>query len=277
MSPEIDHKTPVEHVKTTPQTKPVEPSGRLSKLKLAFLYVLIGGLAASALIAIVALLVGSFNSEIQKSLLTIFVFFSHSLLILGLLWADKKNEVGRAVLPTSIFVLTLANMITTTLATWEIISNETAWRALGLYFLIIGAVFIITGILKLRIKHRATSLGIYITVGAIAAFVIALVPWVLQVFSTFDPFYYRVIAALSIFSSTAFIIAMIVRGIALNRHSELATTKPAFKPIPVGLLTIYIIVGTVASMVWCAGLGGFIVSGVESSQPAHDRSYNKYY
>ena len=275
MSSEQDQKPSVEHVK--PVLSPQPTSTRLSKLKLAFLYVLIGGLAASALIAIIALLVGSFNSEIQKSLATIFIFFSHSLLILGLLWADKKNEVGRTILPTTIFVLTLANMITTTLSTWEIISSQTSWRALGLYFLVLGAVFIIIGILKLRAKHQATSFGIYITVGAIAAFVIALIPWVLQIFSSFDPFYYRIIAALSIFSSTAFIITVIVRGIALNRHTNLAATKPVSQPIPTGLLTIYIVVGSVAAMVWCAGLGGFLISAIQTSQPTYDRGYNKYY
>ena len=263
---------PVEAVVAT------EPS-RIGKLKLAFLYVLIGGLAASALTAIIALLIGSFNSEIQKSLLTIFIFFSHSLFILALLWADKNNEVGRSVLPTSIFALALANMITTTLATWEIISNETGWRALGLYILILGAVFIITGLLKLRINHQATKIGIYVSIISIGLMIATLAPWVLQVVERFDPIYFRVIAALAIFSSTAFLIAIILRGIALARHSELALTKPVSKQIPAGLLTIYIVVGSIAAMVWCAGLTGFLVSAVESNQPAgtRDRSYNRYY
>lgn len=253
-----------------------EPS-RIGKLKLAFLYVLIGGLAASALTAIIALLIGSFNSEIQKSLLTIFIFFSHSLFILALLWADKKNEVGRSVLPTSIFVLALANMITTTLATWEIISNETAWRSLGLYVLIVGAVFIITGLLKLRVNHQATKIGLFVSIASISLMIVALAPWVLQVVDRFDPLYFRIVAALAIFSSTAFLIAVIIRGIALARHSELSTTKPATKSIPAGLLTIYIVVGSIAAMVWCAGLTGFIVSAVESGQPVRERGYNRYY
>ncbi|MDB5162774.1 MAG: hypothetical protein JWO54_955 [Candidatus Saccharibacteria bacterium] len=253
-----------------------EPS-RIGKLKLAFLYVLIGGLAASALTAIIALLIGSFNSEIQKSLLTIFVFFSHSLFILALLWADKYNEVGRNVLPTSIFGLALANMITTTLSTWEIISTETAWRALGLYFLIIGAVFIITGILKLRLNHKATKAGLYTSIGSITVLVITLAPWVLHIVDRFDPLYFRSVAALSIFSSTAFLIAIILRGIALARHPELKATIPATHPIPGNLLAIYITVGTITAMVWCSGLAGFLISAVENTRPAFDNGYNRYY
>ena len=271
---------PVENEHPTPTITAESPApintGRIGKLKLAFLYVLIGGLAASALIAIVALLIGSFNSEIQKSLLTIFVFFSHSLFILALLWADKNNEIGRSVLPTALFALTLANMITTTLSTWEIISTETAWRALGLYILIIGAVFIITGILKLRINQKATKIGLYVSIGSIAALILAVAPWVLHVVNHFDPAYFRVVAALSIFSSTAFLIALILRGIALAHDSALQSTKQTFKPIPAGLLAIYITAGTIAAMVWCGGLSAFIVSAVQSGQP-NDSSNNRYY
>lgn len=273
MSPEHEHSAPVAHAKATPTPEP----SRIGKLKLAFLYVLIGGLGASALTAIIALLIGSFNSEIQKSMLTIFIFFSHSLFILALLWADKQNEVGRSVLPTSIFVLALANMITTTLATWEIITSETAWRALGLYILVLGAVFIITGTLKLRINQQATKIGIYVAVGSVAALVITLSPWVLQVVDKFDPLYFRIVAALAIFASTAFLIALILRGIALARHPQLQSTKPVAKPIPGGLLAIYIVVGSIAAMVWCAGFTGFLVSAVESGQPARSSHYNKYY
>jgi hypothetical protein len=271
-----------EPAQNTPTVHPAkvtipEPT-RIGKLKLAFLYVLIGGLAASALVAIIALLIGSFSSEIQKSLLTIFVFFSHSLFILALLWADKNNEVGRNILPTTIFTLALANMITSTLSTWEIISTQMSWRFVGLYVLIIGAVFVISGIWKLRINHPATKMLLQITLGAITAIVIALIPWVLQLWTPLDPLYFRVIAALSIFASTSFLIAIILRSIALARHSQLNATKPVAKPIPSGLLAIYISVGTIVAMVWCAGFAGFLVSAVESSQAnIHHSTSNRYY
>jgi hypothetical protein len=261
----------------TTEVEPTVQTARIGKLKLAFLYVLISGLAASALVAIIALLVGTFNSEIQNSLLTIFIFFSHSLFILALLWSDKYNDVGRSVLPTSIFVLALANMISTTLATWDIISTESAWRALGLYILIIGAVFIISGLLKLRLNHKATKIGLYAAIITISALVITLAPWVLQVVDRFDPLYFRIVAALSILASTVFLIAIIFRGIAIARQPELSATKPVTKPIPGGLLAIYIAVASIVGMVWCAGLAGFLGSAVDSSYPTYNDSTNRYY
>jgi hypothetical protein len=266
--------TPLKNEKTP---NPIEPA-RIGQLKLAFMYVLIGGLAASALTAIVALLIGSFSSEIQKALLTIFIFFSHSLFILALLWADKNNQVGRSLLPTFIFAAALANMITSTLSTWEIISADGAFYALCEYVLLIGAAFIIVGTLKLTINHMATKVGVYVSVGSVAALALVLSPWVLHIFERFDPLYFRTIAALSILASTAFLITLILRGIALARKPELKASKPVSAPIPQGMLAIYITVGVFASMFLWAGLVGFIVSAVESGQPTYERgSYDRYY
>lgn len=274
MTSELEQKPSTEK----PEKSVAADTTRIGKLKLAFLYVLIGGLAASALISIVALLIGSFNSEIQKSLLTIFIFFSHSLFILALLWADKNNEVGRKVLPTTIFTLTLANMITSTLSAWDIISNTTSWRFVGIYILIIGAAFVIAGIWKLRISHPPTKILLQVTIAAISAIVIALIPWVLQIWSPFDPLYYRIIAALSILASTTFLIAVILRAIALARHAHYAATKPISSHVPNGLMAIYVVVGTVTAMVWSIGFGGFIISAVEASNTTTpQRVYNRYY
>tara|TARA_Y100000114_G_scaffold154645_1_gene177082 strand:- start:13770 stop:14606 length:837 start_codon:yes stop_codon:yes gene_type:complete len=277
----MSHHTPAPtETPATPQqpvTPPAPTDTRLGKLKLAFLYVLIAGLASSAIVAVAALLLWDFTSAMARSLLTIFIFFTHSLIVLGVLWADKRNQVGRLILPTAIVVLALANMITTTLGTWEIISAETAWRAVGLYFLALGAVFVINASLQLRIAQQAVQVALYTSIGFIVATVLAVTPWVLQVVETFDPLYYRVIAALAILTTASFLIALILRGIALAQHNELHATKPVSEPMPNGLLVIYIITGTITAMVWMAGLTGLLVSGMttqaKTSTPTHDTRY----
>lgn len=277
MSSEHEEHSLVTHAKVLPVVKDTVQPSRVGKIKLAFLYVLIGGLAASALLAIIALLLGSFSTEIQRALVTIFIFFSHSLFILAILWADKNNEVGRTLLPTALFTLALANMVTTTLSTWEIIGSDASWRALGVYFLILGAVFIILGILKLRIRHQATKIGTYISAGSAAAFAIALLPWVLQISSTFDPLYFRIVAALAIFASTSFLITLIIRGIAVSHNAKLRNIKIRSQSIPGGLLAIYITVGTITGFVWSAGSTGFLVSAIEASDPGYYTTDSLYY
>lgn len=268
-----------EHVSkpvTESSTKDVPTSSRLTRLKTAFLYVLIAGLAAAALTSVFALLIGQFNSSIVKSLLTITTFFTHSLLILALLWADRHNQVGRHILPTTLITLVFANMITSTLGTWEIISNVTAWRCLGFYFLIMGAAFIIVGILRLRIAQQATQVALNVTAGLIAATVLSVAPWVLQVVNVFDPLYFRVVAALSILAATAFIISIIIRGIALGNNDSLKLTAPVKEAIPGGLLAIYITVAVITGMVWLTGFTSFMISGIDASNPS-PYDTNRYY
>lgn len=254
----------------------VAPS-RLTRLKTAFMYVLIAGLAAAAITSVIALLVGQFTSGLSKALLTIFIFFSHSLLILAILWADRYNQVGKLLLPTSIIVLVFANLISTTLGTWEIITAETAWRAFSFYFLVLGAVFITIGLLRLRLAQQATQIALYTSIGLIAATVISLAPWVLQVVSDFDPLYYRIVAALSILAATSLMIGVVLRAIALGRNENLKLTAPKKNLIPGGLLSIYIVVGVITGIVWCVGLTAFLVSGIQSSYPSNYHNSNRYY
>ncbi len=284
---EHEHK-PVENQETvpvaahqaTPAAAPVAEASpaRLTRLKTAFMYVLIAGLAAAAITSVIALLVGQFTSGIGKSLLTILIFFSHSLLILAILWADRFNQVGKLVLPTTIALLVFFNMISTTLGTWELISTETAWRAFSMYFLILGAAFIVVGLLRLRLQQQATQVAIYSSIGLIVITVLALIPWVLNVVEDFDALYFRIVAALSILATTALLIGVVIRAIALGRNEALKLTAPAKTQTPGGLLAIYITVGVITSIVWCVGLTAFLVDGIQSSYPnSRNDSTNRYY
>lgn len=273
-----EHKeTPVKTDPTPPQ--PSTSPSRLNRLKTAFLYVLIGALAAAAITSVIALLVGQFSSSIAKALLTILVLFTHSLIILAILTADRFNQVGRLLLPTAITVVVFASIVSTTLGIWEIISAETAWRALSLYFFVLGAVFIIIGLLRLRLAHQATQIALYTAIGFIVATILAISPWVLQVVDAFDPLYFRIVAALSILATTSFLIGIVIRGIALAHNDALKQTTPAKQPLSGGLLAIYIVSGVLTAIVWCVGFTAFLVSGVQASNPTSQPSYekNRYY
>lgn len=76
--------------------------------------------------------------------------------------------------------------------------NDTAWRAFGFYFLILGAAFVVVGYAKkLRIRHTAAQSTLYASVGLIGISVLALAPWViLDLFNPLDELYFRIVAAL---------------------------------------------------------------------------------
>lgn len=260
----------------TPATKEATSSEgvKLGKIKLAFLYVLIGGLAASALLAIIAILVGEFNSALQKAFGTIFTFVVHSLFILGLIWSDKYDAIGRKIIPTTILAAALANIVTTTLGTWEIISDKTAGQAVLFYALLIGSSFIVSGALKLRVNHQATKALLYSTVGAIVAWTLLLTPWVFEVVERFNPLYFRIVGALTILMATLFIVAIIVRGIALSRSDKIRQEHKATPSTSIsgGMLAYYITLGSIIGIIWLVGMISFIIHGSEANKAHPSRS-----
>lgn len=240
-------------------------TGKLNNVKLAFLYVLTGGLIASALIAMVTLLVGEFNSALGNAFGTILVFVAHSLFILGLIWSDKNDAIGRKIIPTTILATALANLATSTLGIWGIVSGETSGRAMLFYSLLVGTSFIVSGALKLRTKHKATNTLLYSTIGSVLAWALLMTPWVFQVVERFNPLYYRIAGALTILMVTLFMVSIIIRSIANSQIEKVQGAKSkskeaAHKSIPGALLAYYIGVGLVVGVMWLVGMLIFIVA-----------------
>lgn len=256
---------------------PVEPK-KFGKVRLAFLYVLIGSLAASALVAITGLIIGEFNEVIQKALLTIFTIFMHSLLILAVVVADKHNLIGKAILPTVIGGLALVSLATTTLGTWEVISAELAWRLIGFYFFVIAVAFIVVGLLKLYVNDKLVKGLVFSSIAFTTLLTVAVIPWALDLFGDLNSLYFRIVAAIAILAVTLTIITSILRMIVVSHKPELkATTVPA-NPFSGGMLAIYIVAGVIGSIVATTGFTVFIVDAVQSGYPEskYETRYDSY-
>jgi len=267
-------------VQTVTEQAPVE-GVKKSKLKVAFLYVLIGGLAISALISIVAILIGEFNDVVQKALATTFIFVTHSLLILALVSADRNDSIGKSLFATTIFTAVILNMLTTTLGTWGVWGDDISWRAFLFFVLAIGSSFIATGILKLRVAHRPTKYSVYGTVGVIAALTLVLIPWIFAHDpSSLGDFYYRLIGALTILGVTMFALSVIFNRIAVSQNPALKENVTKSPDISGGLLAIYIVLGTFVGFIWIIGMVALITSADMADNdhyvPSHQRYDSEY-
>ena len=265
----------LEPLQVAPQRiiKPVDL--KLSKLKIAFLYILISGLVVSALISVFAILIGQFNEVVLKALLTTFIIMSHSLLIIGLISADRHNIIGKSLLPTTIFVTIIANMLTTTLGTWGVWDNDISWRAFLLYMLVIGSAFVVTGVLRLRIGHRNTDIAVLTTVALFALLTVVLVPWVFtHTPSDLGSLYYRIVGAITILAATTLSLSVIFNRIAVSQHPELGKNLNTRINLPGGMLAIYIVIGVVAAFTWSFGL--FALIGSAASVDRVQAPYNYY-
>lgn len=237
---------------------------RFNKLKLAFLYVLIGGLVVSAIISISAILIGEFNSVIQKALLTTFVLVVHSLLALAIVTADTRNTLGKSLIATVILGTVLANMFTATFGIWQLWWDNASWNAFHIYMLAIGTAFILTAVLKLRLAHKATTVMTYLTAGFIGLLAVLVVPWIVADAQPLDALYYRGIAAAGILAATSLVITSIVNRIAVGQKPALRVQSTA-APIPAGMLAIYINVGVLVAFFWLFGFFGLIIDAAQTN------------
>lgn len=245
-------------------------SSKFGKIKLAFIYTLVAGLAAAAIISIIAILIGDFTSGLQKGFGTIVTFILHSLFILGLIWADRNDSIGKTILPTTFIGVALLSLVTTTLNTWGIISSELGNQFFIFYSLAIGVAFITTALVKLSIKHKLTKGLIYGTIGTVLVWSLALIPWIFKVVDEFNPVYFRALGALTILISTLFIITIILRTVAISKDTGLKLTKPKSASLSGGLLAYYIVVGVFVSVIWMAGMVSLIIDSVKQ-----ENNFNK--
>lgn len=240
------------------------PTAKKSKLQQILLYILIGGLVASALVAVTAILIGEFNDVTRGALSTIFAFVVHSLLVLWLVSADTHNRIGQDLMPTTLVAVVFASLLTTTLGNWNIIDEEMTLRAGLLYSLLIGWSFIVTGALALRTHHMAVRGLIISGVALLSVWVLALVPWVLAFVERFDPLYYRAISALTVLTTTIFLVAIIMRAVtAGTKPKNIPEKATKAKPtVSTHMIVIYVLVGSLVSLVWLGGMIAFVIDGV---------------
>ncbi len=270
----------------TDATDPVTPvateenKSKLGKLKLAFLYVLIGGLVISALISVVAILIGEFNDIVQKAIATTISLVVHSSIVLLVILADRTNQLGKAIVPTTFVVTVIASMVTSALGLWGVWGDDLSWRMVNVYALAIGIAFIIDGLMRLRLKTQLMQVLPYVTIGLFALLGLVLIPWILFFDATWvTDVYYRIIGATAILAVTSLVVTAIVNRISIAQKPELAKTTTPIPAYTSGMMAIIITVGVFTAFFWLYGFGAFVAGAASyepqnSTAPAYDQ-YNK--
>lgn len=257
-----------------------ENKSKLGKLKLAFLYVLIGGLVISALISVVAILIGEFNDIVQKAIATTVSLVVHSSIVLLVILADRTNQLGKSIVPTTFVVTVIASMITSALGLWGVWGDDLSWRMVNVYALAIGIAFIIDGLMRLRLKTQLMQVLPYVTIGLFALLGLVLIPWILFFDATWvTDVYYRIIGATAILAVTSLVVTAIVNRISVAQKPELAKTKTTIPAYTSGMMAIIITVGVFTAFFWLYGFGAFVAGAASyepqnSTAPAYDQ-YNK--
>ena len=205
----------------TPSPKP-QIGNRFNKY---FLYTLVAGLVISALISIVAVLFGGFNSTVARALGTTASMVVHTFIALFLVsHSSKSSSKSSGLLTNTLLFITIASFITTVLNIWEVIPSQTA----GDLYLVYFYTFLASLWTKLLLKvgeysaDKPTRVASRVSIGFTGLFYLLLLPTVFTHYSdTLPDLYYRIMAATVIALATSSVLTTVSHRIYLFKHPEL--------------------------------------------------------
>lgn len=235
-----------------------KPHGRFRKY---FLYILIAGVIVSALISIVAILIGEINDYIARALWTTLSMVVHAMIALSFISVTvKKRSRGQEIVINTLFVITVASFFTSTLGIWKVVSGQTVGDFYQLYFYALIAVLIIQMMLSVNTIDKITN---RLMVGAMGLTVFL---WVYLIPSVFDndyprawpEVYYRGIAAIGIVLGTVLILVTIFHKLYLTKHPEQKPVVAKSGGMPTWLIVLLCIVGIPMALVYLSSILGFL-------------------
>lgn len=207
-----------------------KPLSRSEKLKRSFFQVLIGCLIGSAAIAVIAVLVGSFNDTLGRALGTIAMVALHTLLSFSYITeTEKRNKKddGRNIelFSNTVFALIAISFITSVFAIWQLLGSEITLKLYLFYGVILFAtlhadvLYRIRGFAK-RINNTVTVNYLFMTGIVVMLTIVIFSPTP----SDLGEFFYRLLAATGIVDATMTITVIIMHKMYLQKHPALAAT-----------------------------------------------------
>ncbi len=196
----------------------------LSEFKKFFLFILIGSLIISALVAVATVLIGEFNEIAGKVLFTLLMVVVHSLITLAFIWDnEKQNTFERlAFFIDILFILIVLSFITSILGVWDIIPREIVKELYMTYFVLAFAS--LHGNILAKALHKETYLDIiiYLNYAFMVIVVLMLLPiiYLNDSIRSLGEIYYRFLGAAGIIDGTLSILAIIFYKLYVHKHPK---------------------------------------------------------
>lgn len=227
---------PAQSTDTTSVTEEATILDRTEKLKRLFFKILIGCLLASASIAVIAVLVGSFSDTLGRALGTIAMVAFHALLSFSYISeTDKRNKKdgGRSIelFSNTVFVLIVLSFITSIFAIWQLLGGDLTARLYMIYGVLLFATLHADVLYRIRSFEKNIDNVVTANYVLMTIVVIMLITLIL----TGDPgalgdVFYRVLAACGIIDATLTITAIIMHKMYLQKHPVAAAEASASSP-----------------------------------------------
>lgn len=228
------------------------------ELKKVCIYSLIGSLIISAIVAVISVLVGSFNEITTKAFLTLLMVVIHSVIVLSFIWDDnrQKDFERLSFFINFIFILVIVSFITSVFGVWEVLKSDNLVNLYQTYFVLAFAVLHGEILSKALKKEGYLDKIIYFNY----LFILVVVSMLIMVIFTevsyeiFGPFFFRILAASAIIDCTLSILTIIFFKLYMSKHPEVANDlsplgekKSRGFSIFVWILIIYLLIQVIGS------------------------------
>tara|TARA_Y100000310_G_scaffold163794_1_gene163586 strand:- start:6545 stop:7279 length:735 start_codon:yes stop_codon:yes gene_type:complete len=196
-----------------------------AELKKFFIFNLIGSLTISALVAVIVVLLGFFNEITSRVFLTLFMVIVHSLISLGFIWDDKKQDTFErlAFFINITFLIIILSFITSIFGIWEIISEEIVWNLYQTYF-VIGFASLHGDILS-KALNKETYMDIIVYVNYIFMVIVVLmlqaVIYIENATRVLGEIFFRLLGAAGIIDGTLTILTIIFYTLYTKKHPRI--------------------------------------------------------
>lgn len=221
-----------------------EPAFNLNKY---FLYTLVAGLIVSALISVVAVLIGEFNSTVTRALGTTVSMVMHTLVALFLISINnKETKHGGSFVINTMILITVASFITSVLTTWDVMGGQIVGDLYLIYFYTFCASLWSRLLLYVgnNILDKATHVTSNVAIGFTVFLYLLLIPSTVTHYpNTLPDFYYRTMAATAILLATTSVLTTVFHRIHVFKHPEIKSLPSAKSNWDIVLAIIVLTVG----------------------------------
>lgn len=208
------------------------------KLKNLFLKSLIGCLIAAAVLAVITVIIGHFNSVFIRALFTILLIALHCLVSFSFIVNNEKEKTfDNLVFFTNVtFFIIVLSFITSTLGVWRLLSGTLVAELYALYLVLLFATLHGEVLVKTIGKQNNIDKVVYTNYIFMAIVVLMLIPAIFVSDNARLPsLYYRSLAAAGIIDATLTLIAVILHKLYVQKHPQL-TDSIYSMPQPTGQL-----------------------------------------
>lgn len=275
-----EESTPTQPAEQTPQKVERYPANpMLYDLRKYFVYVLVGGLIISALIAIIAVLVGNMSGLIGKSILTVVVIIAHSLVALGFIsiTSTKQPNKGSAIVINTLFGITVLSLVTAMLGIWEIVTNgEFIVRQYSVFFAAFTTSLVLYGLFQATEDDKSTVISRNTAISSSLVSFGLLLP-ILYKIGTLPDFYYRLLTATNIVVGVSIVITVIFHWYYASKHPEFRLNNKTHEPMSLGKMVGRGILILIAIWMTMAILSGVYQAILNTQQTRYQQAPSYYY